>query len=571
MTRRSSSRRGLSMMSVALFVLFLATIAMGGWWMTRQANIADSVDSIDLFETRQGGFDIIIPASGELAAISETEIRNEMEQRATIIQIVDEGVEVKQGDLLIQFNDEGVRTKIDDAEDARDNAINQLENAKASLEIRKKTRESDLAKADLDITLTELALLSWEEGQVVEMRQNLDLEQKTTLMEYDRLKDRFKASKRLYEQEFISLDEFKQDEIALVRAETRLKQAQLDIEIYEKYEYKQQREQKESDRQQAIDERDRIQQRNDANVSSAESDVRSADRLLNSRKERLQKWQNQLKLCTIIAPTSGLVIYTSSLNTGGHGRSNDAPPMVGTDVSSKKTIMILPDTSEMIAEVKVNEALSGQIMNGQMATIVSDAKPDLMLRGRVFSVGVLAETGGWRDPHRRDYTVKILIENYDRSQGLKPSMRCRADINVGRVDDATYVPIQAVHRQGPAAFVWIPDGRGYSQNKIDIGQASELYVEVLNGLDAGQIVLMREPNPKDIVAMLDIPAGPVNPLAPPSTFGPDENRGDASRGGTDASSAQPPAHQGRGSNGGHDRSGDKNRRSGNDSSTESGQ
>ena len=142
---------------------------------------------------------------------------------------------------------------------------------------------------------------------------------------------------------------------------------------------------------------------------------------------------------------------------------------------------------------------------GQRATVVSDALPDAMLGGEVISVSVLAQTGGSRDPNRRDYIVKIILDDFDRSLGLKPSMRCRADINLNRVDDTLYIPIQSVFRQGPVAYVWVPDGRGYSQTEIAIGQASELYVEINEGLIEGQVVLMREPEAKEVTSRLDIP------------------------------------------------------------------
>jgi multidrug efflux pump subunit AcrA (membrane-fusion protein) len=502
MTTRTT--RGAALAIVLIILALTGLLAVTIWMMGRDGAGAEAATGTDVFDVRRGDFDVIVPASGELAALRQIEIRNELEQRATITYIIDEGVFAKAGDTLVQFNDEEIATNIKDAEDALDSELNKLENAKANLEIRIKTSESELAEADLQITLTKLALRAWEEGAVVETRQNLQLELKTAQMEYDRLQDRFNASQRLYEQEFISLDEFKQDEIALVKADTNLKQADLAIDIYEKYEYQQERAQMESDRQQAIEERDRIKQRNDAEVRSAEADVQSAQRQVDSRRERLEKWQRQLGLCRVIAPSDGLVVYASSLQGSDRGRDED-PPMIGTEVQSRRTVIVLPDTSQMIADVKVNEALSGLISRGQRAVIVSDAKPDLTLAGEVISVGVLAQTGGWRDPNRRDYSVKIRLSDYDRSQGLKPSMRCKADINVGRVTDALYVPIQAVRRKGAVAFVWIPDGRGYSQKQVEVGQASELYVEIKDGVQVGQSVLLRTPEAKEVIATLNIP------------------------------------------------------------------
>ncbi|MCH7571774.1 MAG: HlyD family efflux transporter periplasmic adaptor subunit, partial [Planctomycetes bacterium] len=446
-TMKKQSKRGLTVSITMLVVVIIISMAAAGAWAMFYVGAGNSasIDN-DIFAVKKGGFEIVVPTSGELAALRQIEIKNRLETRATITEIIEEGEHVKKGDLLISFNDEDIRNKIKDADDALDSAKNSLENAKANLEIRKKTRESELARAELEITLTELALQAWREGEDVTRRQDLALELKTAQMEYDRLQVYFEASKRLFEQEFISLDEYTRNEIALVRAESNLKQANLDIDVYEKYEYLQDREKKESDRKQAVDEQDRTKQRYDAEVRSAESDVRSAERMVESRQERFDKWTTQLELCVILAPSDGLVVYASSLSSGGHFRGNEDPPMVGTDVARNRTVIVLPDTSQMIAEVKVNEALSGMIKPGQRATVVSDALPDTVLSGEVMSVGVLAQTGGWRDPNRRDYTVKILLDDFALSLGLKPSMRCRADIKVGRVDDTLYIAMAGFHQ-----------------------------------------------------------------------------------------------------------------------------
>ncbi len=509
---KKQTKRGLTVSITLVMVIIVVCLAAAGSWAMFKTDSDDSASAErDFSIVRKGGFEVVVPTSGELAAQSQIEIKNRLETRATITEIIQEGEQVKKGDLLISFNDEDIRNKIKDEDDALANAQNSLENAKANLEIRKKTRESELAKAELEITLTELALQAWKEGEVVTKRQDLALESKTAQMEYDRYQERFEASKRLFAQDFISLDEYKKDEIALVRAESDLKQAKLDIDVYEKYEYLQDKEIKQSDRQQAIDEQDRTKHRFDAQVRSAESDVRSAERMRDSRQDRLDKWRQQLELCVIQAPSDGLVVYASSISTGGrHGSRSEGPPMVGTDVPRNRTVIILPDTSKMIAEVKVNESLSGKVKAGQRATIVADALPDLAFGAEIISVGVLAQTGDSRDPNRRDYIVKIRLDDFDRSLGLKPSMRCRADINIGRADDTIYVPIQSVFRQGPVTFAWVQKGKGYTQTEISIGQASDLYVEITEGLDEGQIVLMREPEAKEVASRLDIPKAGSN-------------------------------------------------------------
>ncbi len=488
---------------VVVAIIGLATVLGTATLLVRStSSVGDGNGAADRHVVRRGSFDITVPASGELAALKQIEIRNQLETRAVITEITEEGKTVKAGDILLRFNDEELRSKTKDAEEAVIGAQNDLDSALADLEINENNSESEVAKAQLKVELADLALKGWREGEVVTARQDLALAKQIAEMNFNRLQQRFEASERLYEKEFISLDEFKQDEIALVEAEARLKQTELDSQVYEKYTYVKERKQKESDLRQAQDELVRVQQRQDAEVSKAQSNVVSKQRQLASKQDRLKKYQQQLEYCTITAPQDGLVVHATSLQNYRYMMGGGQSLQVGTELYRNQLAMVLPDTSQMVAEVKVAESLTGLIEPGQRAIVTSDALADVVLHGEVLSIGVLAEAGGWSDPNRRDYTVKIkLTEGND--LGLKPSMRCTAEINVRRVEDSLFVPIQAVFRNGPVSYVYLPQGSGFAQRRVQLGEASELFLQILDGLTEGDVVLLREPTVGEIVARLD--------------------------------------------------------------------
>ncbi len=496
-------RRGLAIGTIVISIAVLALLAGGVLVFINDSPGEVESGRRELFSARIGGFDITVPASGELAALKQTEIVNKLETRATITEIIEEGTSVRKGDVLLRINDEEVRQRVDDARDTVNTARNALVTAQSNLEIKRHANASEIAKADLTIELARLALRAWEDGEVVSMRQSLALERETAEKDYERLAARFEASVDLLAREFISKDEFQQDEIRMIQARSRLDQARLAIEVYENFTYKQDRAKFESDLKQAIDERERIGQRHANDITRLESDVASKEYQLQSAEDRLVKHEAQLEHCIVKAPQDGLVVYWASLSGRGGRGGSDEVPQVGTELRRNETVMILPDTSRMVAEVKVNEALSGKIAKGQRATVVSDAVPDRTLEGEVLSVGVLAESGGWRDPNRRDYTVKIALKDTV-GLGLKPSMRCKATILVDNVREALHIPIQAVFRKGRASFVYVPDGRGYSQREVALGRSSELYIEINDGLSAGDRVLLHEPSSERIESQVQM-------------------------------------------------------------------
>ena len=162
-------------------------------------------------------------------------------------------------------------------------------------------------------------------------------------------------------------------------------------------------------------------------------------------------------------------------------------------------VMILPDTSEMVASVRVQESLAGRVRPGQQAMLKIDAAGGKVFVGRVDSIGILAETGGWRDPNLREYTVKIGMAT-EAEHGLKPSMRCEAELTLDQVGEALTIPVQAVFNDGAVNFVYTESGVRFKRVPVQLGRRSSKVAEIVKGLAEGQMVLVREPSAGEVLA-----------------------------------------------------------------------
>jgi len=499
----SRRRRGIGTVGVVLITFLVLVVLSTTMFLRSGGGEGNDLRGNDLFHAKVGSFDITIPASGDLAALKQIEIASQLEGRAVVTEIVEEGQMVREGDLLIALEDEDLRTRIKDHRVSVLSAETACETAKSNLGIRKDASVSDLSLAAVDIRLATLALEAWTKGKDVSTVSGHELEKETTWLDYKRLQDRFDKSRELLDQQFISEDEYKKDEIDLKRAKQRYEEAVIAQDVYLKYERREQRERLEAEIQKATDKRKEIADRAKNELRSLGTDVDGKAAARERERDRLARAEENLTKCRIIAPQDGLVVYASSIRSGRHRwGNNDEAITIGTELRRNRTVMVLPDTSKMTAEVKVTEALSGKIEKGQRAVIFSDALPDMPLAGEVLGVGVLAETGGWRDPNRRDYTVRLLLTEPN-TLGLKPSMRCRASIYVGRVDDVLHVPVQAIFREGPVAYVYRADGWGFAQQAVLVGQSSEMYIEIIEGLEEGTPVLLHEPPADRITKRLD--------------------------------------------------------------------
>ena len=154
-----STVRGLSNALVLLLVIGGLAV-VGGMLVVRGGGDAAAAATAagERWTVRTGSFDITVPAAGELAASSQVEIASQLERRAVITRIVEEGTLVRQGDVLIKLDDEEIVNLISEEELAVENAAAALTAAESALEVRKLTGESAMSLAEVDVRLAETAL-----------------------------------------------------------------------------------------------------------------------------------------------------------------------------------------------------------------------------------------------------------------------------------------------------------------------------------------------------------------------------------------------------------------------------
>jgi multidrug resistance efflux pump len=497
--RGIGTRGGFGVMKVLVLVVALAVagVALVAFAGTEQQQSRGP--SIDLGEARVRSFRITTLASGELEAKNQLEIRNRVESRTAIVEIIPEGRTVQKGEVLIRLADESLKNRIAEEELAVIEARTNLENAKAAEKIQLSENDSLLRAAESKKAIAALTYQQWEEGDVVKQRQQLQLAVERAEKNFTRLESKYNNSLELYNKDFLSKDELDRDEIAFIEARSTLETARLDQKVYKDFQYLKDAEQRRRDVEEANAELERVMQENEINLRSRQTQTANRERQLALREEKLRELLQQLEYCTVVAPRDGLVVYGSSVQSDMRRWQNDGGLAVGVEVGNNDLLIALPDTSEMTASVKVHESLAGRVRPGQPVEVKVDAI-DTTIPGVVASVGVLAESGGWRDPNRREYTVKVDLDpDRARSANLKPTLRCEARIELGRVEDALSVPVQAVFNDGPVRYVLRPGAGGrFERVPVLLGRTSDTDAEILKGLSAGERVLVRNPQAGEV-------------------------------------------------------------------------
>jgi HlyD family secretion protein len=461
-----------------------------------------SAAATDRAVARKQSFLISTAALGELESRNAIEIRNQVESRTSIVEVVAEGARVQKGDLLVRLNSDALESQIQEDTLRVESARADFVSAENGVQIQESDNASKLRTAQLDVELAELSLSQWRDGDVKSRRQELALALERGEIEVKRLTDRFTRGEALNKEGFLSNDELERDRVAKIEAEANLKRAVLDAKVYEEFERPKEEKQKLSDVEQAKAELDRVKLNNEKELVSRRAAAANKREQFRVLEQKLAKSQQQLAATELRAPADGLVVFATSMarGRGGWGNQGSGPLQVGREVTNNELLISLPDTSEMQASVQVHESLAGRVRPGMTATIKVDAVPGVTFTGKVASIGVMAEQTNWRDPNMREYTVKVALDaNDEKTSQLKPSMRAEARIEMGRVDDALSVPLQAVFNEGAVRFVYVAEGGRFAKLPVSVGRRSDTLAEIRAGLDEGAVVLLREPTPGEVI------------------------------------------------------------------------
>ena len=491
---------GATTLKVTLAGLALAIVGGGVYLVAAGTGPQTSkqTTSADMAVVNKTSFEIATTASGDLQAKTQLELRSELDFEASLVELAAEGAMVKAGDLLFRLNTDQIQTQIDEALLRVESAKADLVAADNSYEIQKSENESKIRQAQLKHEVAILALEQWDKGERVQKEKDIELALDKTAKDLERLIEKYEQSIELNKQGFLSRDEMQKDEISLREARAARAKAELEQNTYMNYQKPKDEKTKKSDVEEAEAELSRVKQQATIQLAIKDADRVNRRRTLGLHEDKLAKLQRQIVAATVRAPQDGLVVYA---NSAGRNFFDDSPFAVGRKVRPQEPLIVLPDTGEMVAAVRVHESLAGRIRPGQLAIVKIDAYAGRSFLGTVDSIGVMAESQGrWSDPNRREYTVKIAMDETGPDVSLKPAMRCEAVITLGRVEDVLAVPLQAVFNDDMVRFVYVPRGSKYARVPVQVGRRSDTRAEIIAGIAEGERVLLREPAAGEIIS-----------------------------------------------------------------------
>lgn len=402
-------------------------------------------------EIMNGDIDERVTASGTVQAADEYSIFIELSQEVKEVY-AEVGDEVKEGDLLVTY-------EIDDTKKELENKVKQaeitLENAQLTLsELVAPTEETELIDLQNQVLSAEKTLSETEktladtEADIAELEQNLSY--------YKELLDIGSISKQEY-------DDYNKEYETLVADKAQLEK---DVESCK-----------------LSLEKAQINLSNGQTTLATTSEQNSYKKQLNSVETAqmdLETAQENLAKLTeaTYSPISGTIIESSAVE--------------GQMLTDSTAIMKIADLSNLDVLAYVSEYDIAKVQVGQQVELTTDGIEDEVFHGTVTKIEPVAESQGTISGS--ETVVPVLVHLDDADERIKPGFSFDMEIIVTDLSGTDYIPISAVVKdsQTDTYYVYVvgdDENKTLEKREVEIGTASDMYIQILSGLEAGEQIL----------------------------------------------------------------------------------
>ena len=488
------------------------------------------------FKSFRGKMEITVLEGGSVEAKDSLQLQCEVQGTTRILSLVEEGYlitpeDVEKGLVLIGLDSKELVDKQLAQELEYQSSSAALTEAIEQYEIQLNQNESNIKAAELDVHFMKMDLEKYLGVQLAEKlleelnlkdtsEENLSKKRDVAAIDFgqyaqpDKLGDgearqklrqlenelelsaqdlglaenKLEGTRRLFEREFVMKTQLETDESGYNRKLIARQSAETSRDLFIKYEFPKMAQKLLSDYEESMRKLIRAQKLATSTMAQSEAKKNSAQARHELQTRKRNELTEQIEKCVIKAPRTGLVVYGDG-EQDWRGSENIEE---GATVRERQVLLTIPDTSVMAVRVQVHESFVKKVWPGQKARIRVDAYPNEELTGTVHRIAVLPDSQNrWLSPDLKVYSTMIHIDSeYD---WLKPGMSAEAEIVTDVIEDALQVPVNAVHIVDGRPTCYVTGLFGMEPRPVVTGEYNISFIEIKEGLEAGESVLLRAP------------------------------------------------------------------------------
>lgn len=483
-----TKRPAISMGSLVVLIFMI-------WVVLSVLSGRDAESSTNPYTVKQGPLKISVTETGTIQPKEKLIIKNEVEGSTAITYIVEEGTEVKKGELLVQLDSSTLSDRVVDQEIQVQKAEASRVEASENYEVTKNQAQSDIESAQLSYAFAQLDLKKYIEGEYPNSLR--EAESNITLAEEElaQTKDTLEWSRKLYEEGYLSQSELEKDELSYSQKQLAVKLKNNARELLVNYTYNRQLSKLESDVTQAKAALERTTRKAKANVAQAEAKKAAMQAEYERQLAKLKKYNSQLEKTSIYAPADGTVIYATSAEQSQRRRSSRTEPLkIGNTVQERQELIHLPTTTGFVVDMSINEGDLSKVKVGLHALVTVDTVPNVVYTGKVTYISnVVNAQSAYTNSDLKVYDTIVTLENGGNMNLLHSGSSCSVEIIVEQYESAVYVPMQAVMSVDGKPTVYIIARSKLKPRTVETGLDNNMVIRITSGLQPGEIVSLSPP------------------------------------------------------------------------------
>lgn len=431
------------------------------------------------YKLKRGDLQIVVTEDGNVESADNKELLCMVEGSTSILWIIPDGTEVRAGDKLVQLD------------------ASTIENQITSQRITLAKARSAVTDAETAVRTAEISITEYLEGTFAKEMEKAEGNIKIAMQNLRTAQNIYEFTKKMHRKGFATDKQLEADAFAVERAELDLKVYQTEKKVLEEFT------------------KAKMLEELNSKLEAAKARLESERASFQLEEDKLKQLEEQLANCVINAPQDGMVVYANDM---GMSRFGAQGPKIeqGAQVKQYQPIIRLPNLDRMQVRCTVHETKIDMVRVGMRANVKVQGK---LYSGRVVQVASQPEQSTWWQGNVKEYATIIRLDS-SRSDGLKPGLTAQVDIEIDDLKDVLTVPVQAVVEQAGRYYCWVVTPEGPKRREVVIGRTNDTYIEIKDGLNEGEEVLLR-PRADVPEAQSDVPRdsrvkfqGPAEKSAP---------------------------------------------------------
>ena len=438
-------------LKLVFLVALLGIIAIGFRTYSKAGSTVEGSSAEVLTHTvSRQNLSVSITEQGTLESRENVEVKCKVRGENTVIWVVENGSEVKKGDVLVKLDTLVIEDTINE----------RSKYALWSLSGAERTRANAKRAA--------LAIKEYEEGRFVIQLKTLEKDLAIAESNLRVARNMAQHAKQMFERGYEPQIELDERLFSVTQAELAVNESKTAIHVLNVYTKNLELEQLRGELKAAEANRDSLNER--AKMDGTRRDLAMAEK----------------ELCTIRAPKSGMVIYPSA-------QSWEKTPDIeeGATVHRDQKLLLMPDLKHMQVKVGIHESIIERVSLGMQAKITL---PEHELDGDVAEIAAIAEPASWWTGNLVKYETVVELPEFE---GLRPGMSAEVEIFLADYENVITIPVTTVIETGEGTLCWVQLSSGEVERRtVVLGDSDDVMIVVNSGLDVGDRVVL---NPRGAV------------------------------------------------------------------------